>query len=54
MIETAKQNGLNPHAYLHYIFTRIPKITEAKEWEALLPHNLDPEEVNRSLFDGMR
>ena len=54
VIETAKQNGLNPYAYLHYIFTRVPKITEAQEWEALLPQNLDPEEVNDALFDGVR
>ena len=54
VIETAKQNGLNPYAYLHYIFTRVPKITEAQEWETLLPQNLDPEEVNNALFDGVR
>jgi len=54
VIETAKQNGLNPHAYLHYIFSEVPKITEAQEWEALLPQNLDPEEVNNTLSGGVR
>ena len=27
LIETAKQNGLNPYAYLHYLFTQVPAIS---------------------------
>ncbi len=54
VIETAKQNGMNPYAYLHYLFSEVPKITRTEEWEALLPQNLDPEEINSSRFAGVR
>jgi len=54
VIETAKQNGMNPYAYLYYIFTRVPEITGEDQWEELLPHNLDPDEVNHAPFDRVR
>ena len=54
VIETAKQNRLNPYAYLHYVFTKAPGITEAEDLKALLPQNLDPEKINKSLFAGVR
>lgn len=54
IIETAKQNGLNPYAYLHYIFTRVPGITAETEWEELLPHNVDPDVVNNAPFARVR
>ncbi|WP_169714770.1 transposase domain-containing protein [Spirochaeta cellobiosiphila] len=37
LIETTKQNGLNPHLYLAYIFKQAPLITNKTEWEYLLP-----------------
>ena len=46
LIETAKQNRMNPYAYLYFLFTRIPAITEEAEWEGLLPWNLSTSEVN--------
>ena len=54
IIETAKQNGLNPYAYLHYIFTKVPEISDEAEWEELLPHNVDPDEVNNAPFARVR
>ena len=54
IIETAKQNGLNPYAYLHYIFTRVPEITDEADWEELMPHNVDPDEVNNAPFARVR
>jgi len=45
---------MNPYAYLHYIFSEVPKITELEQWERLLPQNLDPEEVNNAPFIGVR
>jgi len=54
IIETAKQNGMNPYAYLHYIFSQVPQMTANAEWEELLPQNLDPEEINTAPFAGVR
>ena len=54
VIETAKQNGVNPYAYLHYIFSEVPKITEPEQWKTLLPQNLDSEEINNAPFAGVR
>ena len=46
LIETAKQNGLNPFAYLFYVLDRAPRITADVEWDELLPGNLTPELVS--------
>ncbi len=40
LIETAKQNNLNPYDYLHYVFSKAPFINNEQEWEAILPWNL--------------
>jgi hypothetical protein len=39
LIETAKANGLEPHAYLTYFFSQLPAATIADHFEALLPWN---------------
>lgn len=54
IIETSKQNRLNPYAYLHYILTRVPEITNEAEWEEILPQNVDPDEVNNAPFAPVR
>jgi transposase len=41
LIETAKANGLEPYAYLRYLFTELPKAQTVDAIEALLPGNLD-------------
>ena len=48
LIETAKQNGLDPFAYLNYILDRAPRIDNDAGWDALLPFNLDPNEISSS------
>jgi hypothetical protein len=42
IIETAKANGLNPHAYLTYLFERLPNMdtTDIAAIEELLPWNV--------------
>ena len=54
VIETAKQNGLNPYAYLNWLFTRTPEITDDAEWEELLPQNLNIDQINNAPFAGVR
>jgi len=40
LVETAKANGLEPHAYLSRLFADLPKATTVEEFEALLPWNV--------------
>jgi hypothetical protein len=40
LVETAKANGVEPHAYLTHIFERLPYATTVEEFEALLPWKL--------------
>jgi transposase len=42
LIETAKANGLEPYAYLRYIFIKLPLVQTDQDLKDLLPHNLDP------------
>ena len=46
VVETAKQHGLEPFAYLHYVLNRIPKIRHDREWDELLPFNINAEDLN--------
>jgi transposase len=39
LVETAKANGIEPHAYLTHLFNELPKATTVEEVEALLPWN---------------
>jgi transposase len=45
LIETAKANGLEPYAYLRYLFTALPKAETVDVIEALLPGNVDPDQI---------
>ena len=47
IIETAKANGLDPFAYLAHLFTEIPKAQRLADFEALLPHRIDPAALRR-------
>ena len=40
LVETAKANGLEPHAYLTHVLTELPKAVTAEDIEALLPWNV--------------
>jgi transposase len=45
LIETAKANGLEPYAYLRYLFTELPKAETVDDIEALLPGSLDADQI---------
>ena len=45
LIETAKANGLEPYAYLRYLFTELPKAGTVDAIEALLPGRLDKDQI---------
>lgn len=42
LIETAKANGLQPHAYLRHVFTELPKASSVEDIERILPTRIDP------------
>jgi transposase len=45
LIETAKANGLEPYAYLRYVFTELPKADTVDAIEVLLPGNIDKDQI---------
>ena len=47
LVETAKANGIEPWAYLCYLFERLPAVTEPAHLEALLPHRIDRDTLLR-------
>lgn len=40
LVETAKANGVEPHAYLSLMLEKLPNAQSAEDFEALLPWNL--------------
>jgi transposase len=47
LIESAKANGLEPWAYLNYLFENFPLAKSEEEIQALLPFNLKTEDLKR-------
>jgi len=47
LIETAKANGLEPYTYLRYLFAELPKAQTVEAIEALLPGNLQKDQIKR-------
>jgi transposase len=45
LIETAKANGLEPYAYLRYVFEKLPLADKKDAYRKLLPQNLDRETI---------
>jgi len=45
LIETAKASGLEPYAYLRHVFTELPKADTVEAIEALLPGNVDKDQI---------
>ncbi|MCP4277695.1 MAG: IS66 family transposase [Gammaproteobacteria bacterium] len=45
LIETAKANGLEPYAYLRYLFTQLPAAESVEDFEALLPGNIEKKQI---------
>lgn len=46
LIETAKANNLEPYAYLRYIFEMLPTASSLEHYEALLPWNVTPQQMD--------
>jgi hypothetical protein len=44
-VETAKANGLEPRAYLTFLFEKLPAAQTPVGIDALLPQNLKPEDL---------
>jgi hypothetical protein len=40
LVETAKANNIEPHAYLSLLFERLPHAKTVEDFETLLPWNL--------------
>ena len=45
LIETAKANGLEPYAYLKYLFERLPLVQNDEDYQALLPQNVNSSDI---------
>lgn len=45
LIETAKANKLEPYTYLRHIFDRLPAATSLEDYEALLPWNINDQQL---------
>jgi hypothetical protein len=45
LVESAKANGLEPWAYLNYLFEKLPAAKSAQAIQALLPQNLITEDL---------
>ena len=45
LIETAKANGLEPYAYLRYIFNKLPLAQTDQDLKDLLPQYIDPDAI---------
>ena len=41
-----KAKPAHPCAYLHYLFTVAPRITDPAQWQQLLPASLDAAYIN--------
>ncbi len=52
LIETAKANGLEPYAYLRYLFAKLPFAETPEDYQALLPKNLDNDTLSQVPFPG--
>ena len=45
LVETAKANGLDPHAYLRFVFERVPHRNVCDDFSDLLPFELSAEDL---------
>jgi hypothetical protein len=55
--ETCGANGVEPHAYLTFLFERLPYLTAADDYEAVLSWNVKVPLVSifaQSFGDGVR
>jgi len=54
LIETAKQNDLDPYAYLHYVFERVPSAETEEHWRELLPQNIGSKKLQEFILAAVR
>ena len=47
LIETVKAHGIEPYRYLRHIFKELPNAQSLESIEALLPWNVDKEDINQ-------
>ena len=40
LIESAKQNGIDPNKYINELFRKAPYVSSPEGWEKLLPWNI--------------
>jgi transposase len=52
LVETAKANGLEPYAYLRYIFEKLPLSNDTRDYKKLLPQHLSQDELKRHAWVG--
>jgi hypothetical protein len=45
LIQTAKANGLEPYAYLRYIFKKLPLAQTEQDLKDLMPQNIDSDTI---------
>jgi len=50
LIETSKLNGLNPYAYLKWLFDKAPMLQSSETLESLAPWSCKPEEINKIML----
>ncbi|MDA3809298.1 MAG: IS66 family transposase [Spirochaetaceae bacterium] len=50
LIETAKLHGLNPYAYLKWVFDNAPLLQDGESLNSLAPWNCNPEDVNNIML----
>lgn len=48
LIETAKLNGLEPYAYLRYLFEQLPLAQGEEDLRQLMPQQIDPAQLSSS------
>ena len=51
LLETAKANDHHPHRYLSVLFAELPNASTVADYEALLPWNISPEDIERRYAD---
>jgi hypothetical protein len=54
LIETAKANGLAPHAYLSHVVAKLPEARTVEDFEALLPHRIPAAHLPPEVNDAVR
>ena len=52
IIETAKENGLDPYEYLKFIFTKAPNLKDNESIDILLPWNAPDECRSKSAYSA--